>query len=536
MNHNLLKTIIFIVLYSTSVFSTEVKTMNINTQKGYCSAVLMKVNNKCHLVTNAHCFNSKSDSVTIGAFSNKINEKSSIIYPKEFHSIKSQKINVLKSMLKNKFEEDYIAVNKSITDINTEVINIDKGRDLATLQVPKSLLNTECKKLKNLTKQEIIKNKLKPVIIGFSKKSKYLSKLRPITWYPDGTKIENGKLEIAEVEAESVVSTLKDSESFLKLNNIKMIGGNSGGIAVSSSGQFLGISTRYHPTQDEVYVIQRNEVIDFIQIPTSGLTATPLKNGIMYAGGNSGTNGGGNSGTNGGGNTGANGGGNSGSNGGGNTGTNGGETICFSGQDYLSLFVEPDEGFFDNIQNIVILSAGGKSIDGYDDYKSFGESSSLIIRERNGFPILSDRKGIITRLMGDHHFSNIKSKTYKKNPLHVQDWEEIENKENNLNGNFHLEENKLTLSLTLPPKAPKLEGEKIYKSFKITPSKDFKSIILKSDGQELTCKNNNYMKLICKNGSSTISISKNSNGNMTFRYAKEDDSGKLKYFYSEKKK
>jgi hypothetical protein len=449
--------------------------------------------------------------------------------------------------------------------MKVSVLAFDRSKDLALLEVPLEVKLGGCKELNELWMVNEEKITTKPtsiVLSGFTTNHKS-GKPHVKVWHTRGTQFKSGLINHKPLFMPSKIkketSTLENIDQFIVVDDIQMLPGNSGGTAHTSKGLFVGVTTRFHPTQDKVYIIPASDVVEYALYPTQSEETVDIKNTTEQVGGNGGTDGGGNGGTDGGGNGGTDGGGNGGTDGGGNGGTDGGGNggtdgggnggtdgggnggtdgtgcVAFGSK---NIFEEPYEGYLNEFGKVV-LAIGGNQIDGSDDLKDHSEGL-VIQRDADGYPSLEIRKGILERLSGNYPF-NSSSKRYSKNDDHVLGWEEVSYglgksflevgpKRIIVTKNIHVEYDSKSDSPSSI--ALNLKTEKRF-DFKVQASPDYKTITLKSKKESLTCDNRNYLKLICsgEKGSFSISLDSDQSGKARFRQTQRSSEERTDYLF-----
>ncbi len=539
--------ILFTLCLSSRAFAKKQSlSYGILTKSGFCSATLIKAGGSCKLVTNAHCISEGETEVLLKSASDYMPNYLGTFAVLQGTADISNSFESRKSVKKDffwRYEQKFFS-EKETSNTKVKVLASDRTKDMALLDVPMSVKTGGCKDLNELwmvNEEKITEEPTSVVLSGFTTNSRS-GKPHVKVWHTRGTKFRLGLLNeepfYRPTKITKETSTLENVEQFLVVDNIQMLPGNSGGTAHTSKGLFVGITTRFHPTQDKVYIIPASDVVEYALHPTQTEQSIDTKNTTEQVGGNGGTDGtGGNSGTDGtGGNSGTDGGGNSGTDGtGGNSGTDGTGCVVFGSK---NIFEEPYEGYLNEFGN-VILAIGGNQIDGSDDLKDHIEGH-VIQRDASGYPSFEIRKNILQRLSGNYSFSS-SSKRYSKNKDHVLGWEEltygsgntiieVSPKEIKMAKSLHIEKNSNSESPVGLNKNYQLER---IQSFKVEASSDFKTIILKSNRETLTCDNRNYLKLICSGEKSSLSISLDSEkeAKARFRQTFKTTDSRTDYFF-----
>ncbi len=529
------------ILLTALVIKTEAReslAYHVKTGKGFCTSTLIKVDNVCKMITNAHCLKDSDKSVSITSqtsYFNLLKETS-----KETSTLVNSFDPLANGLTKEEIEvqERNFGVSNHGSYQHFNITHIDRTKDMAYIDIGQHHFQKDCNKLNNIKKDREIERTIDGDIAlsGFTRErvdrapipkvwSSNKPTVRIIDTFYDLAPSTNKTTRI-----KATPSTLEQVDNFILLENTKILPGNSGGTANDENGNLIGITTRFHPSQDEVYVIPKNEVIKFAKNPTQDLEEFSFDNGTYYIGGNSLTGGGGNSLTGGG--------GNSLTGGGGNSLTGGGGSDCYS-KEMLSFFTEPQEGVLLDIGR-VLLAANEQQIDGTDDYKQhYPSATSIVLRDEDGFPLYDIRKDMLTRIQGQYSFKQSKSKLLREDERLVLKQDELSRGETTTNievtaTNIKIKIKEHSTEYNVLKFNTEDKVDELSFDFKITSDASKKNIYLTDGNTKLTCKNDNYLKLICNNKDYHFSISKKStkpDSETSFRMIKKLNNNYSRYMY-----
>ena len=591
MNYKVLFNLFFFIICSNLSAQEQAKVYGLLTQNGFCSATLLKSNGICSLVTNAHCIQTLVDQIQVisaknymPAQNNRLTVLQKLIPATDvFNTNESTQARLLWS-----YEQKYFGQDE---EIKTSIISFDRTKDLALLALPESIKNEECPNLNQptiKTNEVLISGNRSVIIAGFTAERKN-SPPKPKVWHNRNT-IRNN-LEKAEPtynpsSLSLSTSTLPNIDKFLEVDT-RSLEGHSGGMAIDEKGNFLGLSTRYIESQDTAFIIPVADVINYINNPTQNNESLNGNNQSKPSGGSNGgdTQGGSNGGDTQGGSNGAdtqggsnggdtqggsnggdtqggsNGGDTQGGSNGGDTqgGSNGGDTQGGSNRSqigcvhpsfpiFMNSFIDSNDGFLNHVGKI-ILAVDGHQINGSDDLKDHWDpEGNIIYVEDDNYPTLAIRKGIIERLLGEYTFLKSSQKQYIENEdeSFLKKWRETHYGEGKSSIKLEKESIKLEIEETgLYPSTTNFFtmigyqlSNTVKKDYKISFDSSYKTVYLESIDEKLTCKNNNYLKLICTGQGRVLSISTDStdtrNRKTNFRY-NEYTERQNRYFYGSDK-
>lgn len=539
--------ILFTIFFSSYVFannnqiSKEANVIEISTNSGgLCSLTVLKTHGQCRGLTNAHCL--KNEDTSVSANFRKSNEEPSHkLHPahKQHHTIHQNSPIKSTNYLNIYNQEKPFYLNRFDENSDTlRIKRIDRTRDLAEIDVPSNY----CENVKELSKQEFENESGESCghfVVGFSREDSNSEPTRRVS-YNDSSKFKFSiyglYLDYNNAKVTKERSTYSNVENFLLLHETPILPGNSGGASFDCKSNFLGISSRQNQSQDIVYVIPKKDVLNFLDSDYSNQDIElHLDNSTYPVGGNSGTGtSGGNSGT-------GTSGGNSGTGTtGGNSGT-GTSSINEQSQDNLLFFLEPEEGVTIESEDAirkslkVLVGFNKFQIDGMDDlYQHYIGSDDQdvcpIFRNENGLLPSDIMKTLLQRLSGEYSFKDSKVKLYRPNRSHYWGYSPLGINERDASIQVGSEEISINFEDTLgvfdsPNKIDNMSGtsQTLVKkvSFKISENLDSSEIYLTAGDVKLTCKNNNYLKLICQNERVQFSISKDSenSNDINFRFA-----------------
>lgn len=508
----------------------EANVIEITTSSGgLCSLTVLKSEGQCRGVTNAHCLNNDDQSVTANfRESNKAPSKHRYPNPKNHQFIHQSSAVKETNYYAIYQQEKPFYLNRFDQKSDTlEVKRIDRTRDLAEIAVP----NSYCENVKEISKEATPvqeKNSCGHFVVGFSREDSRSEPSRRVS-YNNSSKFKVSLygiyLQYSEAKISKERSVYSNLEDFLVLHETPILPGNSGGASFDCESQFLGISSRQNQSQDLVYVIPKDDVLKFLD---SDYSSTEIElnfdNSTHPVGGNSGTGtSGGNSGT-------RTTGGNSGTGtSGGNSGTGTDSKVEIHQDDFL-FFLEPEEGVKLESENAirkslkVLVGFNNFQIDGMDDlYQHYIDSKDTdvcpIFRNENGLLPSDVMQGLLNRLTGDYTFKDSKVKLYRPNSKHYWGYSPLGINKRDANINVKADEISIEFEDThdvfeSPNKIDNISGaaQTLVKKidFKISENEDSSEIYLTAGNVKLTCKNSNYLKLICQNDRVQFSISKDS--------------------------
>jgi hypothetical protein len=463
--------------------------------------------------------------------------------------------------------------------ISIDLKQIDSNLDLAELIIPTELeelfFSSNVPEALNPISKESLEGSEKCYSASGFAKEFHSESISSKVWYNSKTSFSseqfNNRFFKHEQEVQLVNSWLAGTSKVLRFDDLHVVPGISGGAITSCNNEFLGIATRHKNGIDQVFAIGPDDVLKFLSKETIFFKADDNKEYIPLKGTRP-IKGGGNSGGNRndcGGNSGGNcldddkperGGGNSGGNlildldngsSGNDIKANANET---DGVQYspLESFIELNEGVKVTLTNSekIVLAVNGHQIDNPNEYIPLGEH---IFRNEDGYPDLKYRNTIIDRMKGDYSFEDGMHKEYQENNDHVYGWvyekegQAINESEEVKSPTVNINDDELTLTIPKHLLTDQHDGQvdsKLYISekkiinFDISHNVDHTQYTLtnKADGSKMNCKNNNFLKFICKSDTHSFSISlKTSNGQTgtRFRYI-EKKNDKLNFFYGEK--
>ena len=544
-----MKSIIYsIFLISVSIaneaWASNTLVFNIESESDVkCSATLIKHNDSCRLVTNAHCIEDDQSHLTIkGEDLNHINSRS---HSRDFiaYSTEEQKA------IRLNYEKQFFG---AISPSQLSLKKINRTMDLAELNLNPEL-EAKCAHLDNIHPNTSNNQSDQLSVIGYTT-LKDREDPSPRVWYPHESQIKQDGLFIPETQFNKIEADLCGLDYMIELNELPMIWGQSGGAIVNTKGDLQCISTQFNPSQDKTYCIGVDQLIKFFtkeqnlsQCHSDKNTSENIGNGGKN-GGNGGKNGG-NGGKNGGngGKNGGNGGKNGGNGGknGGNGGKNGNSKVnCLSHEEYYEYFVEPDEGIQTLVNEIdaVVLNIGGNQIDGHDDFKAFHGTGEMIVRPIDENLDFSQRNKILERLSGEFEFNSTYKSSFVRNDSYLTNWQKLSNSE--LKSKVTISDNELTIVISehtnsvlneLLPTRSVFTKRETTQRYQIEVSDDANQVLLKSPLRTLTCENKHYLKLICsgEDREFSISLDNTQKEGAHFRYSKKLDMLSVDYFYGE---
>jgi hypothetical protein len=580
--------VIVLLLMSSSAFSKDSVVYQLKINESHCSVVLTKKNNKCHLITNAHCFKKSTDKGIISPSEihelnidqSILNLRHNFIDSPEFHSV-----NLSLNPQIIQYEKQFFGKMTS-KEIELSAKFIDRTKDLAELIYDDNQFSSECSNLTNLSEDEQNLVGQNILLVGFTREN--TTKLpKAKVWYTRNTIYLHGMLtpSFSPENIQEVTSGLSDVSKYYLLSKFPSRPGMSGGALIDSDGNLIGITNSYHPTQDKTYTIPKRDLLRFLDNPRNSTLVSNLPKHLFLTGDNSGVGTGDNSGVGTGDNSGVGTGDNSGvgtgdnsgvgtednsmkctkgDNSGTGTGDNSGtgtedkSTKCTgdnsgTGTDdeitrlimseNLQIFIEPLEGItFGSYQ--VLLAIGNNQIDGYDNYKDHQTTmaQSLVLRSKDNYLNKSIRENLISRLSGQYEFDST-LKNYTKDEKQFIGWDL--NYSGDTKANVQLNHDSLEISFashqnvynfgTAYPFTARYRQEKNI-SFNVEFQNDNKTIFLRNNIETLVCDNLNYLKLICKGKRSSFSLSLDKldkeTAKASFRYYERiEPSLNLDYYY-----
>lgn len=509
-------------LITSTVVSSQTHVFSIKSPSNDCSATFFKSRGKCSLVTNAHCLQKNDKKVLLTGLS--LEEQQDFSISNRFSHGRNFLVNsndAQRSQLKS-YESNFF---KSHDEITLDVVKVDYKKDLAELALSPQMEGL-CASIEESIYVDEVPSESSIAFAGYSRLS-LEKKPHPKVWYSNGSVVDNDKITFSLRELKKVPSTLSDLDHFLEISDIEMIFGQSGRVAVDSSANLLGITTRFHATQDKVYLIDLPSIIDFLEKSES--------NEPDFLNGDNATH-------NGGGNGAGNGGGNGAGNGGGNGAGNGGGCNLDERNDAFSIFREPYEGFINELGQIV-LNIDGNQIDGSDDLLKYAGGANVIARQADDYPAQVHRQEILQRLSGDYQFLNATHKIYEQDASFVLGWEQLQR--NELQGNLSIKGNEIELKFDRYASSVNQDIVNSSVAINIFPSstykftaslnEDSKTVTLEDrQGNSYKCDNRHYLKLICSGERADISISRaaENSSKVSFRFVKKGNAF-ANYFFGE---
>jgi hypothetical protein len=476
-------------------FSSKIK----NSDKAYsCTATLINYQGQCHLLTNNHCVENKSDF----------------------------KINFLKNdMLKGSFDElesysKQYAVSDDTSPISVTLKKVNHRLDLAVLTYNSKRIDNECSSIDPISlvdyndgiDPQLVKTFVATGVVNNKPMIKFTSAL---SWAKGGF----GATQVFYKYA------LGGGLYFWHVSDIDIIPGMSGSPIVNNINAFIGLASKYVDFQSSALIIPTPMILDVLDnkvLDLPEIDQVNYKNNIINDAGNehggAGNEHGGAGNEHGGAGNEHGGAGNEHGGAGGNP-TNGN----------LQSFRAPDEGIL--VNNEILLGFTSKDgilgktyyhqIDGHDEYQIKinnpvylsdlalkGKINSMIKRPANGFPELDLRKKLLERLDGFYYLEskngqsarpfNQKKVQFLLNPKAPRGMEELERKTTVLMLDIDSKKNKFTI-----------ESEHLNLSLDITFSADYKQVYLTKDKVKLVCENKHLLKLVCSGEGVEFSVSLN---------------------------
>ncbi|MGE3609512.1 MAG: hypothetical protein AB7I27_07990 [Bacteriovoracaceae bacterium] len=491
------------VFYIESFSAEKIYKNDLKNYNAHCSATLLKFQDGCHLITNAHCFKSYDDYAVIAAGG------------KEGFGEHEYDLRLGSSHKKSAYDFFYRSddVFWNLTKIKKRFIT----KDLTELNLTESL-QKQCDELKviDLKKTERLGRKALPLAgIGFFMSAETITFSQDIPWAKG-----KGKT------LPDIYSSSLNLEKFYQIPNLVTFRGMSGGLIIDEDKNPLAIITRHIPYQQETYAIGLSEVEKFVSeefeptplLPELFLASNPLAfqdNKGEFVGEN------------------AHG--------------NGGESEKLAGAK-LSLLRLPLEGVIDPFNpKQIILNKCGHQIDGYDDYLHQKSCIDSISRDADGYPSEDIREKILERMFGNLTNKNIYGEgqrlLFYQNEQFLDQWHKLavgQTRNTVLIGSSHFFIHSKSVNMKRTFDGEKLEAQsetvvKIYFSLD-DDSKKLIAVVehakeslisdrpyLEMTYTNLECDNRNFLKLICfdQNDKVEFSLSRNevNSNSIDFRLA-----------------
>ena len=539
-----------------------------------CSATLIKVDGKCHLVTNSHCVSDSPKNIQIKSIKNYIPKVRKSLIPLQkslpMNSAFSAKDSRKKDLLWN-YEGQFFD-NSFDSDLETQTLIFDNTKDLALLKVPDEIQKNACSNIDSSStwsfdRQSVERSQSSLMSVGCTRENKTKDH-HPKVSYTAGTVYDLGSTTptFAKAEIESIPSAFKDSKELYYVRNLKVTPGQSGGSTFTQTGGFLGIQTRANLTQDRVWVIPANDIISYIRNPTASNAPNPYSleanknigdnDGTGTSdpdgtgtGDNDGTGTGDNDGTGTGDNDGTGTGDNDGTGTGDNDGTGTGANDCRYVDSSLAYFSTKENLFLESIGDILI-SLDGKILNEPGEIKNFSKGATRIPRDEDGYPSIDIRKQNLELLLGKFSFeeSTRKQATRQKDS---EAWTvsgqgqlltQLDiSKKKNASDQYEVTLDFSAHAMQLPSVQfhPLVASPKNKQKIKFDAKYDdnYRKIILKHAGETLVCDNKHYLKIFCKGSNKSLSISASDTEDVSkglrFRYV--DASATFSdYYYGER--
>lgn len=490
----------------TNIFQIQISNWS-GSQKKICSATQVKIQGKCHLVTNQHCIN----------------------------DFKDPKIKLFPGL-----ENDPRALLPKSYDIQIE--RSDENKELVLFKAHDKINKLFCSKIvetKILSATEMIGEHDAIITAG------YLKSGQVDLQYNFDAADEDTKF-----VGRAIKTGLPGIKDLVEFKYIDVGPGMSGGALLNQSGNVLGITTRYVPHQDTPIVIPMSEVQDFIQnkplILVKDKKLYNLKDNYLATKRFS---------------IGDNVPGMPGDNvpnmpGDNVPGMPGDNVPNMPGSNLLSglfgksssvklgvnSFMEKHEGIIDfndpQKRKLLAVQCSDKSsfeqIDGHDDYlykcddvTALSENQKVYL-DKEGFVPKEYRKDILKNLQGDFMFTGKNSgrkTTFKENPKSIDSMEKESSKLHK--DSISIKENEITLRL----------ADNIKMRFTVSSEEEGRFIYLKPEigGAPLKCENRSMLKLICENGdyALTLSLVNSKNKSLTYKFARRVSDKRYEYSFGD---
>jgi hypothetical protein len=466
-------------------------------EKEDCTATLVKIENRCVLLTNSHCMVSEQGSFVVDSGST----------------------------------------------FTTHVLKRDEILDLVQLDLPKEIESRYCEGIRSTGA------KGKDFDVGFFRSVGFRNQIKN-DYRTGGDGFSSGTARI--------YSLSKDvNDILLRLDHIDVFPGMSGGVVELAGGDFVGIVAHYIPFQSTALVIPPIAIAKFLNSKEAvrslpGAVRNSVPNSWVKTGSNTIRPSGGNSQ--------GDPGGNSQGDPGGNSQGDPANGLSRGIVDPLKIAVEPNEGYpLENASNTLILGVSGKQVDGYDDYlkeyRGQAGRTDLVTRpnSEDQYPDSSIRREVLSRLAGVYSAAHESDSDgveylYMKDPSAPMGWKKfagtlyshpelvVDAKKKQIT--LTLDQRQLDMANAGQPMEMKAITMRFHASMSnddkwvtLTPEPDSQAPIIQARSP-FQCKNQNYLKLICANENGFFSLSKanDKNGKLNFRYGMKFKIGEREFF------
>ena len=366
-----------------------------------------------------------------------------------------------------------------------DVMTIDRSKDLAWIQPNPNTLKNLCSQI-----QEVGKEKM------FGRENyfaRYLSYgvLNSGLYQID---ISKNKTSASPLKTRSVIHGHPGLRFTVALSPISLVKGMSGGVLTDDFGNFLGINSQYEPAVDASHFIPVEEVLEYLSAPSDLRTLSVQGiNRFQDSGGN-----------------------NHGNSGGGNNHGNG--TDNSKARSWQDSIKEMDEGVI-LPDGRVLIGRGGYSVDGLDKWAMTQNMKNQVYREADGYPNETIRRDILKRLNGLFRSQAVSVNAKVLDILPTDPF--VRSTEFNMNHNLNIQIDSSKIKMNFPFGLD-LKSKPVSAEWRAQFSSDSKQITLSNAQSTLVCKNNNYLKLICRSENEELSISyPDSHMKLEFRWYKK---------------